>query len=199
MEHADQGMRTMRRPATGAAMRELMSTVTVVLGLIFVGLEMRQNTLAIRGQTRNAMAENAMEYLGWQATSGGSLPEVEAKLRSSGLDQLTEAEWIQFAAFIGAQMREWENSHYQNKVGLFTEAEYEARKGVWRERLTANASRAGYERMWLGARERFAPDFREEIDAIIQEEELPQNSASLQQQPRGPQARDVIFPVSFQH
>lgn len=163
----------MRNWVTTAAMREIASTVTVVLGLIFVGLEMRQNTLAIRGQTRNAMAENAMEYLGWQVTSGGSLPEVEAKLRLSGLDQLTEAEWIQFGAFIGAQMREWENSHYQNKVGLFSEAEYEARKGVWRERLTTNASRAAYRRLWLGARERFAPDFRKEIDAIIQEEDVP--------------------------
>ena len=74
------------------------------MGLVFVGLEMRQNTLAIRGQTRNAMAQNAMEYLGWLATTP-ALTEVEEKVRSVGVDQLTEAEWIQFAAFAGA--RSW--------------------------------------------------------------------------------------------
>ena len=170
METADPGVRTMRNWLTNAAIRELASTVTVVLGLVFVGLEMRQNTLSIRGQTRNAMAQNAMEYLGWLATTP-ALTEVEEKVRSVGVDQLTEAEWIQFAAFAGAQIREWENSHYQNKVGLFSDAEYEARRGVWRDRLTASASREGYQRMWLAARDRVAPDFRAEIDEMIADRE----------------------------
>ncbi len=54
------------------------------------------------------------------------------------------------------------------KVGLFSDAEYEARKGVWRDRLTVSASREGYQRMWLAARDRVAPDFRAEIDETIE-------------------------------
>ena len=50
-------------------LRESLGLVMVFLGLVFVGMEMRQNTQMMQAQIRNAITENNMEYLSWQATS----------------------------------------------------------------------------------------------------------------------------------
>ncbi|MDE3002061.1 MAG: hypothetical protein OXU33_10285 [Gemmatimonadota bacterium] len=49
-------------------LRESIGLAAVFLGLVFVGLEMRQNTQMMQAQIRNAVTENTMEYLGWMAT-----------------------------------------------------------------------------------------------------------------------------------
>ena len=46
------GMPAMRRKFS-----DYMGTVAVVMGLVFVGLEIRQNTLAVRGATIQSVAE----------------------------------------------------------------------------------------------------------------------------------------------
>ena len=50
-------------------LREVLGLLAIFLGLVFVGLEMRQNTKMMRAQIRNSMTENTMEYVGWPATS----------------------------------------------------------------------------------------------------------------------------------
>lgn len=55
------------RPAsTGFSWRglgEIVGTVGVVLGLVFVGTEIRQNTLASRAQARQALAAQNWDFL----------------------------------------------------------------------------------------------------------------------------------------
>jgi hypothetical protein len=147
-------------------LREFVGLLAIFLGLVFVGLEMRQNTKMMRAQIRNSMTENTMEYVGWSATSE-ALAEAVAINRQEGAAELTPSQYHMVRAWAGAQMREWENSFYQNKLGLFTEAEFGARKNIWRQRMTTGARREIYRRLWMDLAETFAPDFRDEIDRII--------------------------------
>ena len=63
-------------------LRESVGLLAVVLSLVFVGLEMRQNTNMMQAQIRNSMSENTMEYLGWSATSESLANAIsEARLR----------------------------------------------------------------------------------------------------------------------
>ena len=147
-------------------LREVLGLLAIFLGLVFVGLEMRQNTKMMRAQIRNSMTENTMEYVGWPATSE-TLAYAVAVNREEGAAALPPTQYLMLWAGAGAQMREWENSFYQNKLGLFTEAEFGARKNIWRQRMTTGARSEIYLRLWMDLAETFAPDFRAEIDRII--------------------------------
>ncbi len=149
-------------------LRESVGLLAVVLSLVFVGLEMRQNTNMMQAQIRNSMSENTMEYLGWSATSE-SLANAISEARLSGPEELSPSQRWQIRTWAGAQIREWENSFYQNKLGLFTEAEFLARKTIWNQRLTKDPTRAVYQDLWSEFADTFAPDFRAEIDQIIKE------------------------------
>ena len=47
----------------------LVTSVSVIAGIVFLAAEMRQNTQAIEAQTRDAITEKQMTYLGWIATN----------------------------------------------------------------------------------------------------------------------------------
>ena len=47
----------------------LIANISVVLGIIFLAVELQQNTQAIQAQTRDLITEKQMEFHGWVATN----------------------------------------------------------------------------------------------------------------------------------
>ena len=149
-------------------LRESLGLASVVLGLVFVGLEMRQNTQMMQAQIRNAITENTMEYASLMATAEG-VANAMTTASEEGVESLSGQQRIHLAGYTHAQFRAWENEYYQNKVGLFTEEEFLARKLTWRRRLLTSSFGEVQWRAWENNRLTFAPDFRAEIDAILAE------------------------------
>ncbi len=147
----------------------LIANLSVVAGIVFLGLELQQNTQAIQAQTRDSITEKQMTYLGWRATS----PELAAlvgRVSSTGTtDGLSDGELQQFNGYIGGQMREWENSFYQFEKDLFTQGEFEARRERWRAQMSDSPDNGPYRDFWARIRNQFAPNFRAEIDQIVAE------------------------------
>ena len=146
----------------------LVANLSVVAGIVFLAVEMRQNTEAIQAQTRDSLTEKQMEFSGWIATSR-DLAEVFTR-GTTGSPDMDAADQAMFVFFTHGIFREWENSHYQYERGLFTEEEFEARVERWRQSMTS----LGYQQYWAGQRETFAPSFRAEIDLIVAEVEAAQ-------------------------
>lgn len=149
-------------------LRESLGLAAVVLGLVFVGLEMRQNTQMMQAQIRNAITENTMEYVSMIATSEG-VTKAMTTAAEEGVESLSSQQRMHLVGYTHSQFRAWENEHYQNKVGLFTEEEFLARKLTWHARLLGSSFREVQWSAWDNNRLTFAPDFRAEIDAIIAE------------------------------
>ena len=150
---------------SGKAVRETLGFIGVMASLVFVGLEIRQNTTVARAQTRDSITEKQIETIGWQATS----PQLAAlHVRVMDGEELSGADASQFGSWVVGQLREWENSHYQFEAGLFTPAEFEARSEMWRILLSGRSS-AAYIETWRRFRLTFAPNFRAEIDRIVAE------------------------------
>ena len=145
----------------------LVANLSVVAGILFLAVELRQNTAAIRAQTRDALTEKQIEIVGWQATN----PELAA-IHAKAMDgeELSTAELLQFSGYVLAQFREWENSHYQFSAGLFSPPEFEARKASW-QILLSGASSWAYVATWQMFRLTFAPAFRADIDRLLAERE----------------------------
>ena len=139
----------------------LFANLSVVAGVVFLAAEMRQNTHAIQAQTRDSITEKQMEFSGWIATNR-DLAEVMSR-GYEGYAELEGADLEMFGLAIHGIMREWENSLYQFNRGLFSQAEFDARRQRWR----INMQLPGYRGAWQEMRGTFAPDFRAEIDAMV--------------------------------
>ena len=135
---------------------EGVGIVSLLLGLIFVGFELRQNTAAVQAATMQGLTDASQEYLLLLASD----PELMA-LRRKGRrtpDQLSEIEadqyrllirtrWLRFQnAFLSIDVERWEM-----KTGLFTSRFFVATQNrlgriiemPYRNRLFSMSSHAG--------------------------------------------------------
>ena len=108
----------------------LIANLSVVVGIIFLAVELQQNTQAIQAQTRDSITEKEMAYYGWVATNR-DLAEVLQRGNPGSAELNPVDASMQFFA-LQQIFREYENSYYQYEQGLFTSEELEARFDAWR-------------------------------------------------------------------
>ena len=140
---------------------ELVGLVAIMLGLVLVAYEIRQNTHMMRAQTRDSLTEKQMAFSEWIGTSRYA-GEV-ANLGSRGKLEPGTPEFTSYRFLVHGIFREWENSFYQYEQGLFEQAEFEPRRRRW----AMNLELIGYRDFWANSRETFSPRFRTEIDNIV--------------------------------
>ena len=144
---------------------ELSGIGAIVLSLILVAYEVRQNTLMMRAQTRDSLTEKQMTLNGWMGTS--EYTANVALLGGSGELEPGTPEFLSYYPLMTGIMREWENSFYQYEQGLFHDSEFSAREHAWAGFLTI----PGVRDYWAYSKENFSPRFRAEIDKIVAETE----------------------------
>ena len=106
-------------------LRQLLSAAAVVLSLIFVGLEIRQNTAAQRAQTRQALAEASREF----TLTLGSTPNLALVYSTvfpstdsaRGATNLTPADSTAARLLMFTQVRNAENVFLQFREGVVDE------------------------------------------------------------------------------
>jgi hypothetical protein len=138
----------------------LSASIAVIMGIVFLGLEIRQNTDMMRSQTRDAISEKQMMFSEWVATEI-ELADTIAKVTAG--EPLTPGEAVQHAYFLAGVWREWENSHYQFEQGLFDRDEFEPRMNRWVSTMRVKAVRDA----WVATRMNYSPSFRMEVDRIV--------------------------------
>jgi len=142
---------------------ELIGVAAIVLGLVLVAYELRQNTLMMRAQTRDSLTEKQMMFSGWIGTN-----EYAAQIGFKGSRGELEPgtpDYLAYRFLIHGILREWENSFYQYEQGLFEESEFEPRRFRWK----TNMLLPGYRQYWAEGRNAYSPRFRAEIDKIVAE------------------------------
>ena len=140
----------------------LFANLSVVVGIVFLGAEMRLNTQAIQAQTRDSITEKQMTYSEWIATNPETA-DVFAR-GNEGVSALAPGqEESMYSLLVQGIYREWENSLYQYERGLFTGEEFEPRVAIWEGFLALQGARD----IWAARRHTFAPSFRDEIDRLV--------------------------------
>ena len=107
----------------------LIANVAVVAGIVFLALELNQNSRMMKTQTRNAITESILNFQFNAQTSG--LREVEEKANND-MSSLTADELRQLFQLYVSNLRLWENIHYQYRNGVFDEEEFAAERNSWR-------------------------------------------------------------------
>lgn len=143
----------------------LAANLSVVVSIVFLAVQVAQNTRAIQSQTRDSITDKEMEYYGWLANDR-ELSEIAVAATARGVDDLDDVQRRMWTGFAVAVFREWENSHYQFQHGLFSADEYEGRLVNMRTMIRA----PGFRWAWANEGDKFAPSFRALIDGFLAEQ-----------------------------
>lgn len=144
-----------------ANLAEIGAAIGVVVSLIFVGMELRNNTAANEAATRAAVNQKDMQFLSLRIDSS-VLARAHAKLESgerlSPLEesQLVHQEYINFVSF--------ENSYYQFRKGVLEEQEWLRHRNI----VQLQIERFPYSlKMWEHSGSTFGPEFQELVNGFI--------------------------------
>jgi hypothetical protein len=146
------------------------ANIGVLAGIIFLGLELKQNTDIVRAQTRDSMTEKILEMRYTLATSR----ELAELMAGENIIEAFEqnADYLMLSSFIDAIIRIWENEWYQYQQGLFDEVEMEARRETWEFSLRVEPAFISF---WELRRGTYSESFTEELDSIIESSNLSNN------------------------
>ena len=146
----------------------LIANIGVIASIVFLGLEMQQNTAMMQSQTRNSIVENQLSFYE-RAIENNDFAEVIADKRSdSNVYPIGSPESFHYTLFIASQQRMWENEFYQYQIGLFDQDEFEARTNLWKREISVPANLQA----WRRAEDSYAPDFRSYLNGMISEMSL---------------------------
>lgn len=103
---------------------EIVSSVAVVVSLIYVGVQVRQNTRALRASTYNAVTANSIAIL----SPMESHPEYSEFLTrvQSDYAAATPAEKMRFHINLLMAFRHWDNLYYQFRNGMLEQEMWES-------------------------------------------------------------------------
>ena len=140
----------------------LAANLGVIAGIIFLAIEVQQNTRMMSAQTRDAMTERLTN---WQLAISTDQYAASIYIRGSNGQELDVAngERLSFLLMVNANLRIWENEWYQFQIGLYDETEFAPRLERWGRTMAST----GYRQAWQIFRGQFSPGFREEIDSVV--------------------------------
>ena len=134
----------------------IFANLAVVAGIVFLGLELRQNSELMRAQTRNQLAQSAIGQI-----ELGMRPDVLAAL-SAGENRSPEEDAL-VGRYVRALLRGVENSFYQYRMGLYEADEYEGE----RQTLNRLLDDPVFRDYWNTRRDEFSREFQAVVDSLI--------------------------------
>ncbi len=142
-----------------ALIAEIVGALAIVVTLIFLIVEVRGNTDAIRAQTAQATFETSVQSFYY--------PEGNVALSKAeevGLAGLTDEERAHAEALMAALINAYNNHYYQYRHGNLDAVIHEA----YRARLRRLMSNQMYRDLWRGGRELYTEPFRVYVDEVIE-------------------------------
>jgi len=141
------------------ALGEFVGALAVIITLIYLGLQVRQNTISSRAGTFANATDAWTDYLQAQ-----SINDLDLMLRlATEPTELTHAEFLRVYYLYRALFRRMENDYYQYRNGVFDQGTWEAYVMSWeRDMFSTPSCRA----MWGLQRSTFGPQFCEVFDAV---------------------------------
>ena len=104
-----------------SAIAEVVGVIAVVVSLIYLAIQIRQNTKVSRAATRQAIAEST-EKLGDDLINNSDMAAIFVRHLSGGA--LSPAEKLRLQARCYRDLQHWENVHYQYNEGLLSEDQW---------------------------------------------------------------------------
>lgn len=149
----------------------LIANIGVLIGIILLIVELDQNRDMMRSQTRNDISQGIADFL-----SMGAVDAQVASLwwRAEAGEKLTPDEDKQYSLILGANLRLWENIHYQYRHGMFDESEFDSERVTWQLLINNNKY---FPAAWCRMRTFYSTEFSSEIDQLLENNPCTSSSA----------------------
>lgn len=141
---------------------QILANLGVLGGIIFLGIELKQNTEMMESQTRNEISQSILRLLEMERHSD----LVTAYMKIEDGTPLDPKDRYFLDNMANATLRHWENTYYQYKKGLFDQEEFEADFEVWRDVML---NEVNFSQHWQKMRHTYSQEFRSIIDDLINE------------------------------
>ena len=145
-----------------ASLGSFVSGIAVLISLIYLSLQIRQNTKHSRASIHQARIMRAWEFNMRLADKSTSLSQTW--LAGERADQgMSEKQLLQYLCLCRAVFLAHEDSYRQHRVGLYEEPAYEGSTLVMKNRFSSPGMRAAW-RVW---RETFGSDYQTLMDDLV--------------------------------
>ena len=139
---------------------ELVAAIGVIASLVYLAVQIRQNTQTVRASTFQAISDSAQSRL-------FALQNVEnARVWRIGMSEpmkLNEDERMLYILMIATTARGWDNLYYQHRSGLL-DAPYWA---GYAKTIKALVRTAGFRYFWQHRMGQFSPEFESFIEESL--------------------------------
>ena len=139
------------------------ANIGVILSILFLALQISRTEDVMKAQTRSTLSSRSIEML-WDEAANADLANIVR--RSYDREELSADEQFRLDRLHQAYFRGWEDSHYQYRVGLFDEEEYNRLREAWRLRL----ARPGVTDFWCRMRSYHSAAFAMAINDLLERE-----------------------------
>ena len=120
----------------------LGANIGVIAGIVFLGLELRQNADLMRAQSRAEMSRDTVNLLSMHVNDPSYVDVLSRGLKG---EELIGVENSQFSRTYNAFIWHWNNLEYQHRVGLYPDSEYRLQMDI----ITSDISRfPGFKKHW---------------------------------------------------
>jgi hypothetical protein len=141
---------------------EIVSAIAILISLVFLGLEINQSNILAKASIRQSLNETDMEIYQMQMDQESITKALFKIEKGTPLDDYEEYMVIQFQAY---NFRDFDNSFYQYRLGLFDENNWQAYRRIIKKLLKDRY----VIKMLEKERTNFSQEFQDEIKSIQNE------------------------------
>jgi hypothetical protein len=145
------------------AISELIGAVTVVVTLVYLAIQVRQHTSAIRSSSFQATTD-ALNHINMTIASDADLLRVISS-KPDSLDELSPEDFYRYSYILLSLFRVRETAFYQQHQGTSAQQSWIREEVTLRKNLESAAAREWWKTIGYG----FAPDFKQYVDNVIDE------------------------------
>jgi hypothetical protein len=136
---------------------EFVGSIAVLATLIYLAIQIRQNTVATRIQIRQAIADSQFANINSRATDD-RLPIIIAKVNAN--EELNPEEEQRLYFHLDATLRQFENIYYHFNAGVLDEENWVSLRYSLERTLRGEKTRG----MWNSMKFAYSEGFREMLD-----------------------------------
>ena len=144
------------------AVGEILGAIAVFASLIYLAVQIRQNTQTTRSAARQAISESVMALPMNFIQTDEFVKAFNAKVHG---EQLDRDQALKLEAFSYLTLRSWENIHYQYRSGMLDDEEWRS----FRYNLKSLLQMPMHQEYWAREGAIFTDAFRNEIETIYEE------------------------------
>lgn len=141
------------------ALAELIGAIGVVASLLYVAVQVRQNTRSIRSSTYDALVRSSGEWLSPVIQDPDLAAAFEAAVQ--GWDRVDEAQRGRVMYLLTQLFRTWENAYFQARQGTLEPGLWAAWRGV----ILGYYHRPGIQEWWQLRRHAYSSEFQDFLES----------------------------------